>query len=115
MGLARLHLSDLRGEEFLDLHMRQWQQQCRGPQDRATINNQDKQQGGGFVKEDKLETLSLVNAEKKEKESFMAVPTFSGRRVSKPIEALIPPTPEATLAVTKSSGWFGSLVFRARV
>ena len=50
-----------------------------------------------------LETLALVKKVKTKRESLKALPTFSGRWVSNPIEASRPPVPAATSAVTKSS------------
>lgn len=52
---------------------------------------------------DLLDTLSLIKKPKKKSESLNATPMFSARRVSNPIDASIPPVPEATSAVVKSS------------
>jgi hypothetical protein len=40
---------------------------------------------------------------KNARESFIAAPLFSVHRVSKPMNASIPPVPEVIFAVTKSS------------
>ena len=53
-----------------------------------------------------LETLALMKKAKTKRESLKATPTFSGRWVSNPMEASMPPVPAATSAVTKSSMHF---------
>lgn len=52
---------------------------------------------------DSLHTLSLMKNLKKKGELSNGTPTFSGSNVSNSMEASIPPVPEATSAVVKSS------------